>query len=77
MLLDYIVSKVRIAMDPAKGKAILEAPNLNNAKALSHFLGKIECHRLMTPYLAEFVRPLHFTKRTLRGRMKRINILMH
>jgi hypothetical protein len=35
MLLGHIVSKDGIAMDPDKVKAILEAPPLHNAKALS------------------------------------------
>jgi hypothetical protein len=41
MLLGHIVSKERIAMDPNKVKAILEAPAPHNAKALSRFLGQI------------------------------------
>jgi hypothetical protein len=59
MLLGHIVSKDGIAMDPNKVKAVLEAPALHNAKALSRFLGQIRCHSRMIRHLADFATPLH------------------
>jgi hypothetical protein len=54
MLLGHIVSKDGIAMVPDKVKAILEAPALHNAKALSRFLGQIRWHSRMIRQLADF-----------------------
>jgi hypothetical protein len=59
MLLNHIVSKEGIAMDPNKVKAILEAPASHNAKALSRFLGQIRWHSRMIRHLADFATPLH------------------
>jgi hypothetical protein len=59
MLLEHIVSKDGIAMDPFKVKAILEAPASHNAKALSRFLGQIRWHSRMIRHLADFSTPLH------------------
>ena len=53
------MSKEGIAVDPDKVKAILGAPPLANAKALSRFLGQIRWHSQMLWYLADFVTPLH------------------
>ena len=53
-LLGHIVSKEGISMDPNKVKAILQAPELTNAKALSRFLGQIRWHSRMLQYLADF-----------------------
>ena len=58
-LLGHIVSKDGIAVDPGKNKAIVEAPTLCNAKALSRFLGLIHWHTHMLRYLAGFAMPLH------------------
>jgi hypothetical protein len=59
MLLGHIVSNDRIAMDPDKVKAILEAPTPHNAKALSQFLGQIRWHNRMIRHLADFATPLY------------------
>ena len=58
-LLEHIISSEGIAIDLRKIKAIIEAPNLKNAKALSHFLGQIRWHSQMLCYLSKFVTPLH------------------
>jgi hypothetical protein len=59
MLLGHIVSKDKIAMDPDKVKAVLEAPAPHNAKALSRFLGQIRWHSRMIRHLVDFATPLH------------------
>ena len=46
-LLGHIVNRDGIAMDPAKGQTILNAPALATAKALSRFLGQIRWHSRM------------------------------
>ena len=58
-LLRHIVSKDRIAVDPDKVKAMLQAPAPTNAKASSRFLGQIRWHNQMLRYLAVFATPLH------------------
>ena len=58
-LLGHIVSKDGIAVDPDKVRAILETPALNNTKALSSFLGKIQWHSRMIRHLVDFAKPLH------------------
>ena len=63
-LLGHIVSEERIAIDPNKVKAILEAPARTNAKALSRFLGQIRWHSRMIRYLVDVTTPLHTTSNT-------------
>ena len=46
-------------VDPDKVRAILETPALNNTKALSSFLGKIQWHSRMIRHLVDFAKPLH------------------
>ena len=58
-LLEHIVSKNGIVVDPDKVKAILEAPSWTNAKELSQFLGQTRWHSRMLRYLADFATPLH------------------
>ena len=58
-MLGHIVSKDGIAVDPDEVRAILEAPTLSNAKALSRFLGKIRWHSRMIRHLEDFATPLH------------------
>ena len=63
-LLRHIVSKEGIAVDPDKVKAILEALDPTNVKALSRFLGQLEWHSQMLRYLADFTTMLHVVVRT-------------
>ena len=58
-LLGYIVNREGIIVDPNKVKAIMDAPPLTTAKAVSQFLGQIRWHSRMIQYLADVVTPLH------------------
>ena len=58
-LLGHIEIKDGIVVDPNKIKAIVEVKTSNNAKALSHFFGKIRWQSCMICYLADFATPLH------------------
>ena len=58
-LLEHIVSKDGIDVDPDKVTTILKAPAPTKAKALSWFLGQIRWHTRMLRYLADFATPLH------------------
>ena len=57
-LLGHIVIKDGIIVDPNKIKAIVEVKTPNNAKALSHFFGKIRWQSCMICYSADFATPL-------------------
>ena len=58
-LLGHIISQERIAVDPDKVQAIMDAPAPTNAKSLSRFLGHIRWHNRMMKYLANVAIPLH------------------
>ena len=50
-LLGHMISQEGIAMDPDKVQAIMNAPALTTAKALSQFLGQIRWHSRMLRHL--------------------------
>ena len=60
-LLEHIVSKEDIVVDPGKIYAFIKSPAPKNAKALGRFLGQLCWHNRMLRHLAEFTTPLHAT----------------
>ena len=58
-LLEHIVSKEDIVVDPGKIYAFIKSPAPKNAKALGRFLGQLRWHSRMLRHLADFATPPH------------------